>query len=56
MAACAVCEVRRACGEGASGFEELAAVGGGGWLLHFGDLGAASALLRANYMAEVSRC
>jgi hypothetical protein len=30
----------------------LATVGGDRWLLHFGDLGAANALLRANYMAE----
>ena len=55
-AACARVRGEEACGEGASGFEELAAVGGGGWLLHFGDLGAANALLRANYMAEVSIC
>jgi len=47
---CAVGE--KSCGQGSAGFEELATVGGDRWLLHFGDLGAANALLRANYMAE----
>ena len=42
----------KSCGQGSAGFEELATVGGDRWLLHFGDLGAANALLRANYMAR----